>query len=63
MITVNDIISKMKNGEAHVLLFNSETGAVICKTIWYNLIPHMYYSYVVDSIQVKDYEMRLGIHE
>lgn len=62
-MTVNDILSKMENGAAHVILFNSEDGTIILKTIWYNSIPHMYLSYVVESIQVKDYEMRLGIHE
>ena len=60
---LNDLLSKMTNGAAHVLLFNSVEGIVIFKTIWYNLIPRIYYDWEVDSIEVRDYEMRIGIHD
>lgn len=60
-MTVNDIISKMTNGAAHVMLISEDTGEVILKTIWYNHIPTQYLSCEVKSITVKDYEIRLTI--
>ena len=58
-----DLISKIKNGSVHILLFSSVDGVIIAKTIWHNTIPHIYYGWEVDSIEIRDYEIRLGIHE
>lgn len=60
---LSDLLTRMTNGAAHVFLFNSNDGEIIYKTIWYNTIPHKYYDYEVDSIEIRDYEMRLGIHD
>ena len=60
---LTDLLSRMTNGAAHVLLFNSTNGTIILKTIWYNTIPHMYYDWEVDTIEIRDYEMRVGIHD
>lgn len=60
-MTVQDIISRMENGAAHVLLYWDDTGQIILKTIWYNEIPKKYLVYEVKTITVKDYEIRLGV--
>lgn len=62
-MTLQQFLSKIENGSTHILLFNSLDGTVILKTIWHNTIPHMYYEYEIETIQVLDYEVRLGIHE
>ena len=58
---VNDIVSKMTNGAAHVILISEDTGEIILKTIWYHNIPHQYLSCEVKKIEIKDYEVRLTI--
>lgn len=58
---VKEILNKIENGSAHALLFEQETGVVILSTIWYNEIPDQYLDMNVDSICVRDYEIRLGI--
>lgn len=60
-MTVNDIISKIDNGSAHIVLINDDTGEIILKTIWYNNIPQQYLFCNVTHITVKDYEIRLTI--
>jgi hypothetical protein len=60
-MTVKDIVSKMENGAAHVILYEDDTGRIILKTIWYNEIPKKYLVYEVETITVKDYEIRLGV--
>ena len=60
-MTVNDIVSKMTNGAAHVMLISEDTGEIILKTIWYNKIPVQYLSCKITKIEVKDYEIRLTI--
>ena len=60
---LSDLISKMNNGAAHLIIFNADTGEIIAKTIWYNLIPHTYFNWEIDTIEVRDYELRVGIHD
>ena len=60
-MTVSEFISKLENGAAHLLLFSSETGSIILKTIWYNTIPSEYLGCEIDKIIIKDYEVRLGV--
>ena len=58
-----DLFNRMENGATHIFLFNMASGEVIIKTIWYNTIPHKFYDWEVDSIEIRDYEMRIGIHD
>ena len=60
-MTVNDIITKIANGSAHVMLINNDTGEIILKTIWHNNIPKEYLRCEVKSIEIRDYEIRLKI--
>jgi len=60
-MTVNDIIAKIANGSAHVMLVNNDTGEIILKTIWHNNIPKEYLRCEVKSIEIRDYEIRLKI--
>ena len=58
---VKDIISKMVNGAAHVELYSVETGEIFLRTIWYNQIPEEYMNREIETIAVREYEIRLGI--
>lgn len=60
-MTVKDLVDKMENGAAHVVLINKDTGVVLLSTIWYNLIEEEYLNTEVKHICIKDYEMRLMI--
>ena len=60
---LNDLLSLIENGSVHVVVFNSDDGLLIFKTIWHNLIPHMYMKWEIDSIQIKDYEIIIVIHD
>lgn len=60
---VKDILEKMENGACHVLLFSSQDGLIFLKTIWYNEIPFSLLDCEVDSIEIRDYEMRIGVHQ
>lgn len=57
---LRDIIDKMENGEAHVLLYDTD-GVVILSTIWYNTIPSKLLDREINHISVRDYEIRLEI--
>ena len=59
---VKDLINRMKNGAAHLYLIDSDDGIVYLKTIWYNEIPSQFLDYEVDTIEIRDYEIRLGVH-
>ena len=58
---VKDLLNKMDNGAAHVILIDNETGEIILSTIWYNEIEDKYLNKSVKHICVKDYEMRLVV--
>ena len=58
---VRDVINRIENGSAHVILWNYETGEVFLKTIWYNLIDEVFLDMEVMNICVRDYELRLGV--
>lgn len=60
-MTVKDLVDKMENGAAHVVLINKDTGEVLLSTIWYNLIKEEYLNAEVKHICIRDYEMRLMI--
>ena len=60
-MTVQDILSKIDNGSAHVFIWNFETGEVLLETIWYNQIDKQIMSKEVVHICVRDYEIRLGV--
>lgn len=58
---LNDLIKLIENGSAHIFLYDKDTGEVILKTIWYNLIPEEYLSRTITKITVKDYELKVEI--
>lgn len=60
-MTVKDLVDKMENGAAHVVLISKDTGEVLLSTIWYNLIDEKYLNSKVKHICIRDYEMRLMI--
>ena len=60
-MTVKDILDKIDNGSAHCFLWDYETGEVILETIWYNQINQEIMDKKVKHIEIKDYEIRLGI--
>lgn len=60
-MTVKDLTSKIDNGSAHILLYDSKSGEIILKTIWYNLIPQEYLSREITKITVTDYELKVEI--
>ena len=60
-MTVKDILGKIENGSAHIILIKNSTGEVILSTIWHNIILDKYLNKEVKHIYVKDYELRLMI--
>ena len=61
MLKVKDLLSKMENGAAHVLLWEVENGNILLKTIWYNLIDPDMLEYEIEQVEVRDYELRIGV--
>ena len=62
-MTLYEYLCTLTNGSKHLLLFNSRDGVVILETIWYNTIPHEYYDWKIETVEEKEYEVRLGIHD
>lgn len=60
-MTANDVLKRMTNGAAHVVLIDNDTGEVILKTIWYNAIPKEHLSRDVCHINVTDYTITLMV--
>lgn len=60
-MTVREIVNKIENGSAHVILWNYDSAVVYLSTIWYNLIDENLLDKEVKSICVRDYELRLGV--
>lgn len=60
---LSDLLSRMTDGAVKIILFDSSNGVVILSTIWHNLIPGKFFDYEVESIEIRDYEMRIGIHD
>lgn len=58
---VKDLLNKMDNGAAHVILIDNDTGEVLLKTIWYNAIPDKDLERSVKHIGVTDYTMTLMV--
>ena len=58
---VKDLLNKMNNGAAHVILIDNDTGEVILKTIWYNEISDKDLERSVKHISVTDYTMTLMV--
>lgn len=58
---VRDLIQKMSNGGAHVIIWNYEEGEVYCSTIWYDTIPEKYLDTEIVHVCVRDHELRLGV--
>ena len=60
-MTVRDILSRIQNGSAHAFIYDSWTGEVLLETIWYNQIDEKIMDREVQSIVIRDYEIRLGV--
>lgn len=58
---LSELINLIDNGSAHILLYEKNTGIILLKTIWYNLIPEEYLSRTITKIAVKDYELKVEI--
>ena len=58
---VKDLIQKMSNGAANVIIWNYEDGEIYCSTIWYNQIPEKYLEAEIVHVCVRDHELRLGV--
>ena len=63
-MTLSHLISKIKPGTVHVILFKCDTGEIILKTIWHNAIPEEYKEKEIGSIEVDgpNYIMKVGIY-
>lgn len=58
---VKDILEKIENGSAHILVFDNEVGEVLANNIWHNEIDEKLLTLDVDTLQVTDYTLRIGV--
>ena len=58
---VQDILSKTANGSVKIIIWKYETGEIILQTIWHNLISEELKAKEVESVCIRDYEIRLGV--
>ena len=58
---LKELLATLDNGATHLTIYDDETGEVLIRTIWYNLISKEMLDFEVMHTQSLDYELRIGV--